>query len=313
MAAAVLWGTTGTAQAFTPDDSSPLAVGALRIAIGGGALLVYAWTRRGSRSLGDCLAARVWPTTLLGVLGVAAYQVLFFSAVSITGVAVGTLAAIGSAPILAGVAGLTIGERLGSRWMAATGVLVAGLALLTLAGSGARTVPIGVVAAIGAGGAYAVYTVVGRALLARGLHGDAVVAVLFAGAAVPLLVTAALRAPFGWLDDAAAVVPVVWLGLGATALPYWLWTRGLAHLPADRAGTLSIAEPATAALLGTLLLGERLTLAAMAGIAIILVGMWLAATPGRRARRRRRRGRRGPVERPSAADHSGVMRRRRQR
>lgn len=42
LAAAVLWGTTGTAQALAPTGASPLAVAAMRLAIGGAALFALA-------------------------------------------------------------------------------------------------------------------------------------------------------------------------------------------------------------------------------------------------------------------------------
>jgi DME family drug/metabolite transporter len=38
--AAILWGTTGTSQALAPPGAHPLTVGALRLAVGGGALLL---------------------------------------------------------------------------------------------------------------------------------------------------------------------------------------------------------------------------------------------------------------------------------
>ena len=36
LAAAFLWGTTGTAQAFAPPDAQPMTVGTMRLAIGAG-------------------------------------------------------------------------------------------------------------------------------------------------------------------------------------------------------------------------------------------------------------------------------------
>jgi DME family drug/metabolite transporter len=42
LTAAVLWGTTGTAQAFAPIGVQPVVVGAVRLAIGGLALLLFA-------------------------------------------------------------------------------------------------------------------------------------------------------------------------------------------------------------------------------------------------------------------------------
>lgn len=39
---AMLWGTTGTAQSFAPDGAHPIAIGAVRLAVGGAALLLIA-------------------------------------------------------------------------------------------------------------------------------------------------------------------------------------------------------------------------------------------------------------------------------
>jgi len=64
-----------------------------------------------------------WPRGPLvaGAVAVAGYQLAFFSAVARTGVAVGTMVAIGSAPMLAGLlAWLVRGERPPGRWYAAT-------------------------------------------------------------------------------------------------------------------------------------------------------------------------------------------------
>jgi DME family drug/metabolite transporter len=104
LAAAVLWGTTGTAQAFAPEGVQPAVVGAVRLAIGGLALLVLASARGVLRGL------RGWPIVPTGLAAVcmAAYQVFFFEAVATTGVAVGTIVAIGSAPLFAGGLGFLV-------------------------------------------------------------------------------------------------------------------------------------------------------------------------------------------------------------
>ncbi|WP_367457253.1 EamA family transporter [Terribacillus saccharophilus] len=92
--AAILWGTTGTAQAFAPATAHPIAIGAARLAVGGLFLLLV------TLLLGK-LNLKSWPIglTLLAAFCMACYQPLFFSAVHQTGVAVGTVIAIGSAPI----------------------------------------------------------------------------------------------------------------------------------------------------------------------------------------------------------------------
>ncbi len=50
--AAMLWGTTGTSQALAPTGANPVVIGALRLAVGGAALLVLAWVRGGLRTGG---------------------------------------------------------------------------------------------------------------------------------------------------------------------------------------------------------------------------------------------------------------------
>src|SRR5918999_1653969 len=109
--AAVLFGTTGTAQAVGPE-LDPLAVGASRIAVGGALLglvaLVAAATGRLRAGTGGSPLA-----VLLAGACVAVYQATFFVAVADTGVAVGTVVAIGSGPAFAGLFARTFaGERL---------------------------------------------------------------------------------------------------------------------------------------------------------------------------------------------------------
>src|SRR3954465_9647525 len=96
--AAVCFGTTGTAHALGPDGLAPAGVGAARILVGGALLVLVAILLHGVRAL-----ARVQGRpALVAAAGVAVYQLAFFAAVRDTGVAVGTIVALGSAPTLAG-------------------------------------------------------------------------------------------------------------------------------------------------------------------------------------------------------------------
>ena len=135
LAAAVLFGTTGTAQALGPDGTSPLGVGAVRLAVGGLALLAVLPMLGGSA----VRATGLWRTPLGLLAGgcTALYQVCFFAAVDRAGVALGTLVTIGSGPVFAGLLGaVLLRERVQAAWLVATGTCVVGLALLSLAGNG---------------------------------------------------------------------------------------------------------------------------------------------------------------------------------
>src|SRR6266511_2266974 len=275
LAAAVLWGTTGTARALAPAGTSPLSVGAVRIAVGGAALVVMARLR------GELRRGGTWP---LGTVAVAGYQLAFFSAVARTGVAVGTMVAIGSAPPLAGLlAWVTRAEPPGRRGYGATALAVAGGGLLAVAGQPVRFSPGGVALAIGAGAAYAVVAVAAKDLLAG--HGQVeVMAALFAGGAL-LLVPVAVLAPLGWLATPRGALVALHLGLLATAAAYALFAAGLRRMTMATTATISLTEPLTTAALSVALLGERLTAAGLAGAALLLARAPTPATP-RRPRRR---------------------------
>ena len=197
---AAAWGTAGTAAHFAPADASPASVGAARIALGGLLLLAVALATAGSRRavaglLSGGLVSRA--VLLLAAAAVAGYQVCFFTAVRETGVAIGTVVAIGSAPVFTGaLSRLTGGSRLGRRWVIATASAVAGCAVLissghpegaTAAGAatgGAR--PAGVSLALAAGLCYAIYAVTAARLISAGSPETAVMGLLFGAAAVLL-------------------------------------------------------------------------------------------------------------------------------
>ena len=265
---AVCFGTTGTAQALGPDGTEPSVVGAARVLVGGGLLALLAWRAGGAR----------WPVlpVLLGAAGVAAYQLCFFAAVDATGVAVGTVVALGSGPVFAG---LLAREGLTTRWAAATALAVVGVSVLVAAGASAQIDPGGIGLALGAGLSYATYTVAAKGLLA--VHGpEAVMARLFGLGAV-LLLPVLLVEGLGPVGSAGGLAMVAFLGVVPSALAYVLFARGLRHLPAGEVATLTLAEPVTATALGTVVLGERPGLVALGGVLLVLAGLAVLAAPRR--------------------------------
>lgn len=269
--AAVLWGTTGTSQALAPEAATPLAVGGLRLLVGGGVLLVWAGWR------GNLQGVRYWPRRplIVGGVGVAAYQLCFFAGLDRTGVAVGTIVGIGSAPVLAGLLDfLVLRQPLSQRWFIATGLALAGCMLLVLTGdSNESTVdPLGILLAVMAGASYATYTLAGKFLL--DVHPpDGVVGIFFGlGALImlPLLFTVDVN----WIFEPNGAIVVFHLGIVATALALALFARGLIHVPSSTAVTLTLAEPLTAGILGVVVVGEALTASAVAGSGLLFAGLW---------------------------------------
>lgn len=272
--AAALWGTTGTAMTLAPAGADPGAVGALRLLIGGLALALVAFHRGEFRRAGPLPLG-----TLAGAgLMIAAYQICFFNGIASNGVALGTLVAIGSSPMLAGLLQWRVNRSWpGKRWLVATLLALAGCSMLLLpaAGVAAELEFPGLLASLGAGLAYAGYALVSKRLLAD-MAPNAVVAAIFLPGALFLL-PLLFMTDLAWTLQPGAVLVILHLGLVTTAIAYLLFARGLNRLPTAMAVSLSLAEPLVATLLGVLLLGERPGSRGLAGmLALALALLWLS-------------------------------------
>ncbi|MGE6753605.1 EamA family transporter [Rossellomorea sp. NPDC071047] len=265
--AAILWGTTGTAQALAPEAAHSVVIGAVRLALGGIPLFMIVLL------LGK-LNLSHWPVkeTLLASLCMASYQPLFFSAVTMTGVAIGTVIAIGSAPILSGMIEWVFLNKSPSKvWWYSTVLSVMGCIMIFVNKESMNVDPYGIVMALGAGLSFACYTFVSGKLV--GKHPPIViVAVVFSISAVilsPLLFLYDLS----WIKEGNGFAVSLHLGIVATGFAYFLFAKGLIHLPSSTAVTLALGEPLTAALLGVFLIGEHLALTPWIGIGFMLVGI----------------------------------------
>jgi drug/metabolite transporter, DME family len=211
---------------------------------------------------------------------VAAFQACYFSAVTMTGIAIAALIAICSAPlIIALLAAATLGERIAARVAVALALGVGGTALLivgprTRADLSTRFVA-GVVLALAAGLAYAVYVVVAKATLAR----TAPLPLAGANFSVAALVLAPMLAGPDVTRQIALGWPwLLYLGAVTTAAAYAVYTIGLRDVPASVAGIASLLEPLTATMLGVVVFGERLGAAGAAGAVLLLASLLLLLT-----------------------------------
>ncbi len=292
VAAAVLFGTTGTTQALGPDDTTPLSVGVMRLVVGGTALALIGWLlarRRRSRTGAPPRRATARDLALMATTGVclAAYQPLFFLGTECNGVAVGTVIALGSAPVLAGILEWALTRRTPSgTWVLATALATLGVVLLGIGGDAGATAgadPLGILGSVGAGASFAVVANAQRRLMDAGRDPFTVAGAMGAWSAL----VAALALPFvdlSWLAENRGLAMALWLGIATIAVAYTLFTWGLERLSAGTAATLTLAEPLTASLLGILVLGERLSALAIVGLAVLAGGLILLAWGARSPR-----------------------------
>ncbi|MFP4068171.1 MAG: DMT family transporter [Spirochaetaceae bacterium] len=277
LAAAFLWGTSGTAQALAPEGATPVVIGGIRVGVGGAFLAVAAALRGGFVSPRRFLR----PAFLVGGIAQAVFNVSYFTGLALTGVAVGTTAAIGSVPIFSGLLGILLNrERAGLRWYIATGIAVTGLVVLLSAGERVNLEPAGLLFALLAGFSYSFFTFLSGRLVAS-FAPDAVMAVSFLLATcmiAPILPHGSLA----WVRVPGGTTTVLYLGLVSSGLAYMFYGRGLRTVMVSHVGTLTLAEPLTGALLGIFFLREAMTAQSVVGIVLIFVGQALLVTRGRR-------------------------------
>lgn len=270
--AGVFFGTTGTAQALGPENASPLAIGSARLILGASLLFLFHhfW---GKESL-NLPRIDLW----LAALGVALYQITFFSAVKSTGVAIGTVTALGSAPALTGLIGyFLIREKPGVRWLIATLITTTGIILLTTSKGISDFNSKGFLLALGAGASYSLFAVTSRRALAIGVSVTNAMFKIFTLAAIlsfPLIFVG----NSSWIFTLKGSLMILWLAVVPTALAYIAYAYGLVRVKASTASTLILAEPATATILASIVLSESINTRGWVGIVIVILGLLYLAT-----------------------------------
>ncbi|WP_277584594.1 DMT family transporter [Psychrobacillus antarcticus] len=274
---AILWGTTGTAQTFLPDSAHPFIISAGRSATGGLFLLLI-------MVLLKKIKFRSWPwkQTLYAAICISLFQLLFFSSVRLTGVAIASVVAIGSAPVFSGlIEWIFLKMRPTKIWGISTGLAIIGCMFLFVTKGEVSINPLGILYSLVAGVIFALYTMTSKSMLQKE-EAMSVVAMTFS-------LSALLLTPFffifdvSWLKDAGNIGIIFYLGIATTSIAYVLYGWGLRKIPASSALTLSLAEPTTAALLGVVVVGEILSATSWVGIGLLLGSIAILTFSGKAA------------------------------
>jgi inner membrane transporter RhtA len=153
------------------------------------------------------------------------------------------------------------------------GLAAAGIVLLTGGVGGEDLDPVGVVLALSAGFFWGSYILLGKRM-GRSFAGGK-------GLAVAMAVSAVLTAPFGIADggsslfDPAVLLVGVAVGVLSSALPFTLELEAMRRLPSSVFGVMMSLEPAVAATVGLVILGQSVV--PLEILAILLV---VAASAG---------------------------------
>jgi inner membrane transporter RhtA len=264
-------------------------------------VLGVAWLRIASAALVFAVWRRPWrllrvPLVLEWGLVLALMNACFYLAID--RLPLGTVAAIEFLPVIALAA---LGART-QRNLGALALAVCGVYLITdvqLAGE-----PLGVALAFANALLFAAYIVLADRVAKHGAIGG------IDGLAASMLIAAVVITPLGGWEAASALLdPVALLagigvGLCSSVIPYVSDQLAMARLPRATYALMVSLLPATATVIGVVVLGQVPTPVESAGVALVIVGVALhrepdaSHTPGAGTLRRSRRGGRAePVRR----------------
>jgi drug/metabolite transporter (DMT)-like permease len=260
------------------EPLAPEVVACLRVSVTalGLALLGPKATMRAMRAL---LAARreAWMTVLAGVC-LAAHFEAWIASLSLTSV-VRSVALVSTQPLFAGLLARAVGDQAPGRLYLGSGIAIAGT-MLMIESDGESGAWVGDLLALSGAVTAAMCLLLGRRIHAR--LGDELPLVGYL-VCVNLVAAVCLGAFAGvrgaaWVPDGVVVedyLAIVWLGVVPGIVGHGLLNWAVRRVPVHTVSLACLLEPAGAALLTWVLLGEGVGLREAAGAAVLLGGVAL--------------------------------------
>lgn len=279
--ACLLWGTTGTAASFTPDVS-PLATGAFSMGIGG--LLLVLSSLKSLKKDSSKLCSQ-YKLLLVGGLSVAVYPLAFYSSMRLSGVAIGTVISLASAPFFTVLLECLISKKtVSTKWFISFAIGAVGIVLLSMGKINDIQHPtqtlhhyFGMLLGLLAGLSYALYSWVAKCLIDQDIHSKSAMASMFGLAACLLLPSLILTGDNLFATTSNSVV-ALYMAIIPMFLGYVLFGYGLNYVEASQATLLTLLEPALATLMAVLIVGEKFSVIGWFGIALILLCLVIQVT-----------------------------------
>jgi len=276
--ASFLWGTTGTAASFTPNVS-PLATGAFAMGVGGLLLVLSAFRELvtdSARLLGS------YKLLLVGGLSVAIYPLAFYTSMRLSGVAIGTVLSIASAPFFTVMLECLISKKsVSKRWLLSFAVGVIGIVMLAMGkvnNTGYDTQLLshylGMLLGLVAGLTYALYSWAAKCMIDVGINSKSAMSSMFALAAFLLLPSLLFTGDNLFISTGNSLV-VIYMAIVPMFFGYVLFGYGLNYVEASQATLITLLEPAVATIMAVLIVGERFSAIGWLGIGLIMVCLLL--------------------------------------
>lgn len=278
VAASLLWGTTGTAASFSPDVS-PLAIGAFSMGLGG-VLLALNACQQIHREY--ALLKQHFVLCIMGGLSVAVYPLAFYTSMRWSGVAIGTVVSIASAPFFSVLLERLLNQKsISPKWWKSAGFGTLGIVLLTFSRIDQPEHLLnlvlqqwGIVLGLVAGLTYATYSWTAKQLITVGIGSRTAMASMF-GLAATVLMPSLLFTSQHMFSTSLNLSVALYIALIPMFVGYKLFGYALNHIEASQATLITLLEPAIAAILAVVIVGEKFSWFGWVGMLSIAVCLWL--------------------------------------
>lgn len=277
LAAGTLWGTIGIfIRTLTWMEFSSMELVALRSF---GTLLAMALYLAVFKR--DAFRIRLkdwWCFAGTGILSILFFNYCYFTAINLTSLSTACIL-LYTAPIIVMLLSLLLfKEKLTA--LKCVSALLAFLGCALAAGlhpaADLSITPEGLLAGLGAGLGYALYSIFGRYALNRGYSSLTITLYTFAFSSFGSLFLVDTPALAGKISGRPESIPwILALALVTCAAAYLLYTYGLTKIESSRASILASIEPAVATLVGFFVFQEPLTLWSAAGICLVFLSLIL--------------------------------------
>ncbi len=222
----------------------------------------------------------LWMFAGTGIVSVVLFNSLYFYTTVMSQASVAVVLLYSSPAFVLLLSALIFRERITRTKLVCLGMTVLGCALVSgVLGGGYRLTFRVLLAGLGSGFFYALYTIFARVALRR-YDSMTVTAYTFLLGALGALPLGQPGAAVGILASRPALLlPLLGICVFSTVLPYLLYTWGLQRMDSGRAAILAAVEPLVGAVLGMAAYNEPRDAIKLAGIALILAAILLLNHP----------------------------------
>lgn len=273
--AGVLWGSMGIfVRVLNGKGLFSMDIVALRAIVTALSMLVFLLVY--NRELLKIKLKDLWVFLGSGIGSILFFNYCYFRAISLTSLSVAAILLYTAPAIVMVLSFLLFKEKFTFRKLIALLLTFMGCVLVTgVLNETATVTGAGVLAGLGAGFGYALYSIFSRYAIEKGYHSLTITCYTFVIAALGgLFFSDRMQVAQVVFSSPQMVLFSIVFGLLCTVVPYLLYTVGLNYVENSRASIIASVEPVAATLIGFFLFDEKIDLMGIAGIILVLSGMF---------------------------------------